>query len=108
MSQNIRAYWAAVRKETEALTEPFYYLMSVEDPTRGLVGGVVVQVTKDAAAQALVKKTHRIATPEEVAASQKTEAAKREEYAEAERRRMALLPFYQPQLNPPQKGKAKE
>ena len=96
---NIKAFWAAVREHSAALTDEFYYLMSLTDPTRGLVGDVVVHVTREAAAKALVQKTHRLATPEEVAAWEAAERKKRAGYEESEQRRlMQTVPLYlQPQ-----------
>ncbi|CAB4130813.1 hypothetical protein UFOVP130_36 [uncultured Caudovirales phage] len=89
--QNIKAFWAAVRHEAEALTDEFYYLMSLTDPTRGLVGGVVVQASKATAAQALVQKTHRLATSEEIAAWDAAETEKRKGYEAQEAKRMSLI-----------------
>ncbi|MCC6591598.1 MAG: hypothetical protein IT168_33235 [Bryobacterales bacterium] len=81
---NIRAYWAAVREAAASLKEPWPYVMSLEDPSRGIRGGVVVQVSRDAAAELIARKTHRLATEQEVSGHLADEDRKRVEYAEME------------------------
>jgi hypothetical protein len=95
MSQ-IQAFWAAVKEQTAALSEDFYYLISVDNPTRCVVGGSVVQVSKQKAAELLVAKTHRIATDEEIAAYLKYEEEQRAKYAEIEQRRLMNFAAYNP------------
>ena len=88
MAFNVAQFWAQVRSESAQLPEPFYFLMSLEEPALGSRGGVITEVPKHIAARLIVEKTARLATPDEVAAytaSQKIIAVKN---AETERDRL--------------------
>lgn len=90
---NMQRYWAAVRAERERIAEPFVFVASIADEVSGARGGAVCQVSREDAAQLLVKKTHRLATEAEVKAYYAAEDALREEYkaAELQRRTLAVL-----------------
>jgi len=87
---NMQKYWAAVRAERERITEPWVFVCSIADEVSGARGGSVCQVSREDAAQLLVKKTHRLATDDEGKAYRAAEDALREEYKAAELRRRTL------------------
>lgn len=91
---HIQAYWAAVKEQAAAMSDEYYYLVSVHNPARCVVGGSVVQVSKQKAAELLVETTHRIATDEEVAAYLAHEEQQRAKYAEIEQQRRVNLAGY--------------
>ncbi len=88
MTQNVRDFYAELRRQESQLTEPFYFMMSLEDKRHGYHGGVVVEVTRANAAQLLTKRSHRIATPEEVEAWKAHEEERRKESAQTEYQRI--------------------
>lgn len=91
MNFNMREYWAAVKQHREALTEPFPYMVSIDNRLHGTVGGVVMQVARQDAARLLADGTHRLATPEEVAAHLETQEQLRVEILQKERERRMLV-----------------
>jgi hypothetical protein len=64
---DLQQYWREVRALERSLAE-FVWLMSLEDPKRGMVGGRMAQVGAAAAAQLLHSQSHRRATDDEIAA----------------------------------------
>lgn len=91
---NVAAFWAAVKREASGISEPFAYLMSLDDVSRGMVGGVVCHVSREKAAECIVNKSHRLATEAEIDAYLKAEEKRGREYAEIEARRLMLNPAY--------------
>jgi predicted dinucleotide-binding enzyme len=65
--RDLRQYWQEVRALEHTLPE-FVWLMSLEDPKRGMVGGRMAEVGAAQAAQLLHARSHRKATEEEIAA----------------------------------------
>jgi hypothetical protein len=63
----IREYWEAVRKIEAELPE-FPWVVSIEDPLRGLIGVQTTQVTRNMAARAVHEKRARLATTAEISA----------------------------------------
>lgn len=100
---NIREYWAAVRRETANLPE-FPWVTSLDDPSRGMVGGCTTQVSRETAGELLVQKSHRIASEEEVAAFWKRCEEQAAKYAEIERKRLLNSLVHVPEQQPT-KGK---
>lgn len=105
-SFNMGKYWKAVRETRGSLQEEFPFVTSIADEVSGAKGGMVCQVDRENAAILLVKKTHRLATPDEVAQYRADEDALREIYrhAELQRRTLAVL---QPENPGPARPKAK-
>jgi len=96
----IREFWAAVHEQAAALPEDWYYVISVDDPSRCVVGGVVSQVSRQTAAELLTSRTHRLATEEEIERHLRHEQEERERYMEAEQRRMMQFQAYAPRPIP--------
>jgi hypothetical protein len=92
-SFNMQKFWGAVRAERERIAEPFVFVCSIADEVSGAKGGAVCQVSREDAAILLVKKTHRLATDDEVKEYRAAEDALREEYKalELQRRTLAVL-----------------
>jgi hypothetical protein len=64
---DLRKYWQELRA-IEAGLEEFVWLMSVANPSKGQVGGSMVEVAAALAAKLLYAKSHRLATDEETEA----------------------------------------
>ncbi len=62
----LRVYWQEVRALQRSLPE-FVWLMSLDDPKRGMSGGRMAEVGAERAAQLLTAKSHRLAGEEEIA-----------------------------------------
>jgi hypothetical protein len=63
----LKKYWqeiGAIAKELPA----FVWVMSLENKARGQVGGSIAEVGAELAAKLIHAKSHRTATPEEIAA----------------------------------------
>jgi hypothetical protein len=60
-------YWKAVRAMRESLPDVLF-ITSATASDDGRVAGVTFEVTKEAAARPLVDGSHRLATPQEIAA----------------------------------------
>jgi hypothetical protein len=107
---NVKEYWDAVNAEASRLPA-FCWLVSL-DTREGGKGGVMVHVTGANAAKALVARTHRIATPEEIAQHEgKAQETRDEVNALFERQRLLLQPLVQamkPQPQPPVKGRGEK
>lgn len=80
MTQNVRDFYAEMRRQESLLSEPFYFLMSLEDRRSGYHGGVVVEVSKEQAAKFLTMRSHRLATAAEVETWRDSEKKKQEAY----------------------------
>ena len=65
--KDLQQYWREVRALERTLPE-FLWLMSLDDPKRGMVGGRMAQVGATAGATLLHLGSHRKATEEEIAA----------------------------------------
>ena len=83
----VREYWAAVRKIEADLPE-FVWVVSMEDPLRGLIGVQTTQVTREMAAKAIHEKRARLATSAEISAhvAEMEERKSTAHYAEREKR----------------------
>jgi hypothetical protein len=101
--QDLRQYWHEVRELERSLTE-FVWLMSIEDARRGMVGGRMAEVGAPQAAQLLYKKSHRLATEDEVAAHlAKEERARKQSLHDGLRRRGIAVVALSATLEPPAK-----
>ena len=110
MSQAKRFY-DLVREQRMKLADTgkeYFFVTSQEAPQQNVTSGAVFEVSRDIAAELLVKGTHRLSTEEEVAASHKADEERRAEYTEIERKRIELLGFRPPLPTPPLKSKTKE
>jgi hypothetical protein len=85
--RDLRQYWQDVRELQRSLPQ-FIWLMSVEDPKRGMVGGRMAEVGAEQAAKLLIANSHRRATEDEIASHlAKEEQARRQSFHEGLRRR---------------------
>ena len=85
--RDLRQYWQEVRALERSLPE-FVWLMSLEDPKRGMVGGRMAEVGAEAAAQRLHSGSHRMATAEEIAGHlEKENQARKQVFHDGLRRR---------------------
>jgi hypothetical protein len=85
--RDLKQYWQEVRALERSLPE-FVWLMSLDDPKRGMVGGRMAEVGAAQAAQLLIAKWYRLATDEEIAAHlAKEEEARRQSFHDGFRRR---------------------
>lgn len=106
MRRSMQEYWADVRAQREAITEPFVFVATLPE-RHGAAGGVCVEVTREDAARLLVDKTHRLATADEVRKYREDEEQLRQDNLKQEReRRMLVLlqPEAQPAVTPKAKG----
>ena len=89
----LQEYWREVR-ELERTLPDFVWLMSLEDPQRGHVGGVLAEVPAESAAKFLHAKSHRVATPEEITLHlhQSSEAARQELHEGLRREGITVVP----------------
>jgi hypothetical protein len=87
--RDLRQYWQEVRTLERSLPE-FVWLMSLEDPKRGMVGGRMAEVGAAAAAQLLHARSHRMATEEEIAAHLEKENQARRQSAHDGLRRKGI------------------
>jgi hypothetical protein len=85
--RDLRQYWQEVRALERSLPE-FVWLMSLDDPKRGMVRGRMAEVGAAPAAQLLHANSYRMATDEEIAAHlAKEEQARRQSFHDGFRRR---------------------
>jgi len=85
--RDLKKYWREVR-ELERSLPTFVWLMSLDDPWRGLTGGVLAEAPAEQGAKLLHAKSHRLATAEEIAGHmEQRSAAARREFQESLRRR---------------------
>lgn len=80
-----RTYWNQVRKQEADLRKSGkgpYYLVSLDHPEKGITSGRVVGMADPGyAAKLIIDRTHRLATREEIAASQQDLARRTEQLA---------------------------
>lgn len=62
-----KQYWKEVRSLEQSLPQ-FVWLMSLEDPKRGMVGGRMAEMGAAQAAERLHGRSHRMATDGEISA----------------------------------------
>jgi hypothetical protein len=93
---HVRQFWQQVRAVEATIEAEAPFLMSLNDPLRGLVGGRVVQVARAEAAKAIAKKTHRLATAEEVAVYLEAEQQRVQAEDAEKRRKLGLSTFVLP------------
>ncbi|HVO97379.1 MAG TPA: hypothetical protein VMT15_04900 [Bryobacteraceae bacterium] len=85
--KDLRAYWQEIRALEKSLPQ-FVWLMSLENPKRGMVGGRMAEVGAAQAAPLLHAGSHRRATDEEIDAHlAKENEARRQSYYEGLKRR---------------------
>jgi hypothetical protein len=85
--RDLRQYWQEVRELERSLPQ-FIWLMSVEDPKRGMVGGRMAEVGAEQAAKLLITNSHRKATEDEIGSHLKNEEqTRRQSLHEGLRRR---------------------
>ena len=99
---DVKAFWGAKNEIQASLDKPFYFIVSVNDPKRGLRGGRVAEVTRSIAAEFIAKGTHELAKPEDIKRYKSDEEEKRKEIIKAERFRLAMLGFgrFEDELRP--------
>jgi hypothetical protein len=71
--RDLQKYWQDIRAAAAALP-PYVWLMSLDDPKRGMRGGCLVEVAAETAAKLLHTNLHRRATDEEIEAHRAAEA----------------------------------
>jgi hypothetical protein len=65
--RDLQKYWKEIRALANSLPE-FVWLVSLDDPKRGMRGGCMVEVAAETAAKLLQLRSHRRATDEEIEA----------------------------------------
>ena len=63
---NIQRYWQDIRALEATIGDEEPFLVSLDDRSLGMVGGLVVQIKRESAAKLILAKSHRLATPEEI------------------------------------------
>ena len=86
---DFRKYWQEIRALEKTLPE-CVWLVSLENPRRGQVGGCVVETAAEVAAKLLHAKSHRLAEPTEIDAHQAREQAAKREAFDARLRRQGI------------------
>jgi hypothetical protein len=71
--RDFQKYWQDIRALAAELP-PFVWLVSLDDPKRGMRGGALVEVAAETAAKLLHNHSHRMATDEELASHRAAEA----------------------------------
>jgi hypothetical protein len=72
--RDLQKYWRDVRTLAASLPA-FVWLVSLEDPKRGMRGGRIAEVAAETAAKLLQSNSHRRATDEEIEDHQAGQAA---------------------------------
>ncbi len=72
--RDLQKYWQDIRALTATLPA-FVWLVSVEDPRRGMRGGRLTEAGAETAAKLLLANSHRRATGEEIEAHRAEQAA---------------------------------
>jgi hypothetical protein len=62
---DIKKFWASVNKLADTLPNPSF-ITSIEDETRGWVGGRVFPAEPKLAAQRVIEGTHKLSTEDEI------------------------------------------
>ena len=87
MMTDLGKYWKFVRREEQQLPAGlFVFIISVENEEHGpnACAGRIVEVTREAAAERMVAKTHRLATDEEIEQFRDCQRAEADRIARAE------------------------
>jgi hypothetical protein len=71
--RDLQKYWQDIRVAAAALP-PYVWMMSLDDPKRGMRGGCLVEVAAETAAKLLYATSHRRATEDEIEAHRLAEA----------------------------------
>ena len=90
---DLKKYWNDVRVAESALSK-FVWLMSLDRPAKGEVGGRISEATRQVAARLLLAGSHRKASEEEIAAHQaQQELVRREAFRQRlQRQGIAMVP----------------
>jgi hypothetical protein len=72
--RDLQKYWQDVRTLAASLPA-FMWLVSLEDPKRGMRGGRIAEVAAETAAKLLQSNSHRRATAEEIEVHREGQAA---------------------------------
>ena len=99
--RDLRQYWQEIRDIERGLGE-FEWIMSLDDPRRGMVGGRIAQANAAQAAQRLHAKTHRMATEEEISAHLAKEDEARRQSFQSELRKRGVAVVAVPTSAPPE------
>jgi hypothetical protein len=107
---NLQAFWKEVRRRASAIPDEWPYVTAVMDRGREMTRTVVSQVSRDEAAELIVRGSHRISYADEVRDYLAAEEAERERVAAIERDRVLrmgahLLPGFAP---PPAAKRSKD
>ncbi len=86
---DLQKYWQEIRALEKTLAD-CVWLVSLDSPRRGQVGGCVVEAASTIAAKLLLAKSHRLAEPEEINAHQVREQAAKREAFETKLRRQGI------------------
>jgi hypothetical protein len=71
--RDLQKYWQDIRTAAAALP-PYVWLVSLDDPKRGMRGGCLVEVAAETAAKLLYAVSHRRATDDEIETHHAAEA----------------------------------
>jgi len=90
---DLNKYWNDVRaKMAELGRQQVYYLISLDNPEKGITAGRVMDLSDcKQAARRLVERTHALATPEQIAEHLAAQQRQVEQLAEAEQARKSQL-----------------
>jgi hypothetical protein len=86
---DLKKYWQEVRAIEKGLPE-YVWLMSLDNPSRGHVGGCVVEVAASVAAKLLHNGSHRRATEEEIASHREKEERTKRQSLQQKLRRLGV------------------
>lgn len=87
---DIKGYWAAVDRKLAEIRDEWPWVTSIEDPSRGVTGGAVMQMDRESAARAMVEGKGRLATPGEIEAELERSRVALEAVRERDRAAAAL------------------
>ncbi len=92
--RDLRAYWQEIRALEKSLPQ-FVWLMSLDSPKRGMVGGRMAEVGAEQAAPLLHAGSHRRATDEEIDAhlARESDARRQSYYDGLKRKGIAVVPI---------------
>lgn len=92
--RDLRAYWQEIRALEKSLPQ-FVWLMSLDNPKRGMVGGRMAEVGAEQAAPLLHAGSHRRATDEEIDAhlARENDARRQSYYDGLKRKGIAVVPI---------------
>ena len=94
---NLKKYWDDIHKLETELPD-FAWLMSLQNPAKGQVGGRITQVSSQVGARLIHANSHRLATEEETQAYlAEQERQKREAFQQRlQRQGIAMVPVSRP------------